>query len=164
MFCPTCGKDNSLDLKFCASCGTNLHAVSQALTGREDNFFAKMDAGMDGLLTRYSERIFKRTPRTAKGQRVIRSWQILGQAVITALLDLLLFTLMATLLPIRLLMLIVSTPFRLLAERGDREGSISAESAEYAPPELTSGRWLDDVPPSVTDNTTTLFDTGKIKR
>jgi len=164
MFCPTCGKDNSLDLKFCASCGTDLHAVSQALTGREDNFFAKMDAGMDALLTRYSERIFKRSSRPRQKYPVIRSWQILGQSVITALLDLLLFTLMSTLLPIRLLMLVISTPFRVLAERGDREGSTSRELPEYSSPELVSGRWRDDAPVSVTENTTTLFDTGKIKR
>lgn len=49
MFCPTCGKDNALELKFCASCGTNLEAVSHALTGSEDDFFTEMDSGIANL-------------------------------------------------------------------------------------------------------------------
>jgi uncharacterized membrane protein YvbJ len=31
MFCPKCGRDNLNEQKFCASCGTNLEAVSQML-------------------------------------------------------------------------------------------------------------------------------------
>ncbi|HEV7700496.1 MAG TPA: zinc ribbon domain-containing protein [Pyrinomonadaceae bacterium] len=163
MFCPTCGKDNSLDLKFCASCGTNLYAVLQTLTGREDDFFTKIDSGMDSLLARYSEHVFRHAPKRAAERRVLRSWQILGQSLLTSVLDLLLFTLMATLLPIRLLLLIVSTPFRLLAERGTRDEQKRAELTEYEPPALAAGVWRHDPSVSVTDNTTTLFDTGKIK-
>ncbi|HJQ22630.1 MAG TPA: zinc ribbon domain-containing protein [Blastocatellia bacterium] len=33
MYCPKCGLYNSDDLKFCTRCGTNLGAVSEALTG-----------------------------------------------------------------------------------------------------------------------------------
>ena len=65
MFCPTCGKDNSQELKFCASCGTNLEAVSQALTGVEEDFFSKMDSGMDYFIARYAEHVFKDAYSTA---------------------------------------------------------------------------------------------------
>ena len=70
MFCPTCGKDNSQELKFCASCGTNLEAVSQALTGVEEDFFSKMDSGMDYFIARYAEHVFKDAPHDL--QRFIR--------------------------------------------------------------------------------------------
>ncbi|MBL8125846.1 MAG: zinc ribbon domain-containing protein, partial [Blastocatellia bacterium] len=33
MFCPTCGKDNPHEQRFCARCGTNLETVSMALSG-----------------------------------------------------------------------------------------------------------------------------------
>src|SRR5439155_2984816 len=117
MFCPTCGKDNSIEIKFCASCGTDLVAISQALAGREDDFFTKMNSGFDHLLGRYSEHVFKSAPRMASERRVAGSWQLLGQAVVTSLLDLLLFLLMWNLLPLRFLILLISTPFRLLSER-----------------------------------------------
>ncbi|HUK90398.1 MAG TPA: hypothetical protein VLZ81_08345 [Blastocatellia bacterium] len=35
MFCPGCGSNQSEDLKFCKSCGTNLLAVRQAVTTNE---------------------------------------------------------------------------------------------------------------------------------
>ena len=54
MFCPTCGKDNAKGLKFCASCGTNLVAVSQALSGSAGDFFTKTDAAVDQIIARYS--------------------------------------------------------------------------------------------------------------
>jgi hypothetical protein len=164
MYCPACGRENSLEQKFCAGCGVNLYAVAQALTRREDDFFTKMDAGMDALLGRYNEHVFRRPPTKGHENSVARSWILLGQAVVTALLDLMLFTLMSVLLPIRLLMLAISTPFRLLAERGSRAEIKDDELEEYSAPELTSGRWRDDAPASVTENTTTLFDTGKIRR
>ena len=50
MFCPTCGRDNSVGRKFCASCGTNLELVSQALSASDDNFFPKIDTGLDHFL------------------------------------------------------------------------------------------------------------------
>ncbi len=157
MFCPTCGKENSLEIKFCASCGTDLVAVSQALTGREDDFFTKMDSGIDHLLGRYSEHVFRRAPRTASERRVAGSWQLLGQAVVTSFLDLLLFLLMWNLLPLRFLILLISTPFRLMSERSEGEGANSREIQGYKAPELSrpqAGLWLGDSTPSVTENTT----------
>jgi hypothetical protein len=156
MFCPTCGKDNSLELKYCASCGTNLEAVSHALSGREEDFFTKMDTGIDQLIARYSEHVFRNAPQAASERKVRQSWQLLGQACLTSLVDLLLFVLMWNLLPLRFLILVISTPFRLMAERSENEQQARINQG-YHPPQLAApaGRlWLDDSVPSVTDNTT----------
>ena len=83
MFCPTCGRDNSIGRKFCASCGTNLEAVSQALSASDDNFFTKIDSGLDQFLARYAEHVFKNAPSNAAEQRIGKSWQVLGQSVLT---------------------------------------------------------------------------------
>ncbi|MBO0857501.1 MAG: zinc ribbon domain-containing protein [Chloracidobacterium sp.] len=42
MFCPKCGSNQGEGKRFCTVCGTNLAAVSQALTGRlsQPNFYA----------------------------------------------------------------------------------------------------------------------------
>jgi len=158
MFCPTCGKDNSHELKFCASCGTNLEVVSQALTGREDDFFTKMDSGIDQLIARYSEHVFRSAPLAASERKVSRSWQLLGQAVLTSIVDLILFTLMWNLLPLRFCLLVISTPFRLLSERNEVPGRPTHAAAEtYKPPELAQPAeplWLGDSVISVTENTT----------
>ncbi|MEK6321195.1 MAG: zinc ribbon domain-containing protein [Acidobacteriota bacterium] len=34
MYCPNCGSHNQAEIKFCTRCGTNLSAVSEALTGK----------------------------------------------------------------------------------------------------------------------------------
>lgn len=156
MFCPSCGKDNSLELKFCASCGTNLEAVSQALTGVEEDFFSKMDSGMDYFIARYAEHVFKDAPHGLAERGIKKSWTVLGQAVVTSLVDILLFTLMWNVLPLRFLILVISTPFRMLAQRG-RDGAHRTVPPQYAPPELAdsnSGLWLDPVGTSVTETTT----------
>ena len=158
MFCPNCGKDNSNELRFCASCGTNLEAVAQALSGREDDFFTKMDGGIDQLIGRYSEHVFRDAPQHAAERRVVRSWQLLGQAVLTSLLDLLLFVLMWNLLPLRFLILVISTPFRVLGERNSGQKRPKEVQAVYQSPELltpVSRLWLGETVPSVTENTTT---------
>jgi hypothetical protein len=158
MFCPNCGKDNSNDLRFCATCGTNLEAVAQALSGREDDFFTKMDGGIDQLIGRYAEHVFRDAPQHAAERRVVRSWQLLGQALLTSLLDILLFVLMWNLLPLRFLILVISTPFRVLGERSSSKQSKQLnDAAAYQPPTLTpvSRLWLADGVPSVTDSTTT---------
>src|SRR5215813_3736111 len=42
MFCPKCGSNQGEGKKFCTVCGTNLAAVSQALTGQtsQPNYYA----------------------------------------------------------------------------------------------------------------------------
>ena len=157
MFCPNCGKDNSLELKFCASCGTNLEAVSQVLMGREEDFFTRMDSGIDFFIARYSEHVFRSAPHGVAENKVAKSWKLLGQACITTLVDILLFTLMWNLLPLRFLILCISTPFRLLAERGNISAERLGPTEAYKPPELAAGRaglWLAGTAPSVTENTT----------
>jgi len=164
MFCPTCGKDNSLELKYCASCGTNLAAVSEALAGGDGDFFTKMDGGMDHFIARYSEHVFKNAPLQVGERKVANSWKLLGEAVLTSLIDLILFLLMWNLLPLRALILIISTPFRLLNERGEREKAKPVEA--YRAPELSDGRtglWLGE-PLGVTEGTTRHLEDDVVRK
>ena len=39
MFCPQCGSTQSDELKFCKSCGANLHALRQVMATRDDEKF-----------------------------------------------------------------------------------------------------------------------------
>src|SRR5437016_1148800 len=100
MFCPTCGINNSLERKYCNCCGTNLEAVSQAIAESADGFFTKMDIALDRLIARYAEHIFNDAPKNALDRRVSKSWQVLGQGLLTIIIDNLLFTLMFILIPI----------------------------------------------------------------
>ena len=157
MFCPNCGRDNSRERKFCASCGTNLEAVSQALSGNRDDFFTKTDAALDQLIARYSEHVFKDAPSKLNDRVVSNSWKILGQGAVTSFVDLILFSLMWNILPLRFLILIISTPFRLLSRR--RSGPVipSAGLEEGRRQSLTEGssnEWLPGTGPSVSEHTT----------
>jgi hypothetical protein len=127
MFCPNCGRDNSLERRFCSSCGTNLEVVSQALSGNKDDFFTKIDLGLDQLIARYTEHVFRDAPSSANDRNVSSSWKLLGQGILTSFIDLILFSLMWNILPLRFLMLLISTPFRLLAQRGNKQASESVE-------------------------------------
>src|SRR5215210_5906893 len=119
MFCPACGRENkTFERKYCAACGINLDAVSQALSRREDDFFTKIDSGFDQFIGRYSERVFKTPVSNGEGRTVGKSWRVLGRGVLTSFMDLLLFILMWNFIPLRFLILLVSTPVRLLSERG----------------------------------------------
>lgn len=159
MFCPNCGRDNSAELKFCASCGTNLDAVSQALTGREEDVFTRLDTGLDQFIARYTERVFTE-PKPGSGEHsVVRSWRLLGQAIVTSLLDIFLFVLMWNILPVRFFLLLITSPFRVLAEKKrERVGENQLEGSVYRAPELTDApaeRLLSNAVPSVTEETTT---------
>jgi hypothetical protein len=159
MFCPICGRDNSVGRKFCASCGTNLEAVSQALSASDDDFFTKIDSGLDHFLARYAEHIFKNAPSHAAEQRIARSWQVLGQSVLTSIVDLLLFTLMWNVIPLRFLLLVISTPVRLVTQRGGprqrniEKGTSLPELTETGPPQ----QWLSGSVESVTEHTTAIL-------
>lgn len=165
MFCPTCGKDNSIERKFCASCGTNLEVVSQALSGSDDDFFTRIDNGLDHFLARYAEHVFKNAPTSAAEQRISKSWLVLGQSVLTSIVDLLLFSLMWNIIPLRFLLLLISTPIRLVTQRSRppkisiAEGKRAHELSEAGP-----GQWLHGSFESVTENTTaTLVDKDRPK-
>ena len=163
MFCPTCGRDNSIERKFCVSCGTNLEAVSQALSGSDDDFFTRIDSGLDHFLARYAEHVFKNAPLNAAEQQVGKSWQVLGQAVLTSIIDVLLFSLMWNIIPLRFLLLLISSPIRLLSEQSKNKaralaggnlagGKRAPELAEPMPQ-----HWLSDSVGSVTERTTVLL-------
>lgn len=158
MFCPTCGRDNSTARKFCASCGTNLEAVSQALSGTDDNFFTKIDSALDHFLSRYAEHVFKNAPANAAEQRLAKSWQVLGQSVLTSIVDLLLFTLMWNIMPLRFLLLVISTPVRLVMQRGrQRERAIADGTRTSDLPEAGPRHWIAGSYESVTEHTTAIL-------
>ena len=158
MFCPTCGRDNSVERKFCVSCGTNLEAVSQALSGSDDDFFTRIDSGLDHFLARYAEHVFKNAPLNAAEQQVGKSWQVLGQAVLTSIIDVLLFSLMWNIIPLRFLLLLISSPIRLLSEQGKNKARALA-GGKRAPDlaEPVPQQWLSDSVGSVTEHTTVLL-------
>jgi hypothetical protein len=158
MFCPTCGRDNPIERKFCASCGTNLAVVSEALSGSNDDFFTRIDSGLDHFLAKYAEHVFKKAPRNAAEQRVGKSWQVLGQAFLTSVIDMLLFCLMWNILPLRFLLLLISSPIRLLSERDKHRERLLTEGQR--PAELSDPRpqqWLSDSIGSVTEHTTAFL-------
>ena len=158
MFCPVCGRDNSIERKFCASCGTNLEAVSQALSGSDDDFFTKIDAGLDHFLAKYAEHVFKNAPANAAEQRVAKSWQVLGQGVLTSIVDLLLFSLMWNVIPLRFLLLLISTPIRLVTQRGQPPKRTIAGRTKV--PDLAEAgpqQWLPGSIESVTEHTTAIL-------
>lgn len=157
MFCPTCGRENSVALKFCASCGINLEAISRALTVAEEGLFTKVETALDQFIARYAEHLFKDAPSRAAERQVSKSWQVLGQGVLTGFFDLLLFSIMTIVLPARFLILLVYTPIKLLSDRGKQAKSEKAEFADRLVAPLPP-RWLPDSVASVTEHTTLQLD------
>lgn len=157
MFCPSCGRQNARDQRFCASCGTNLEAVSEALTGAKDDFFTKTDAALDQLVARYAEHVFKDAPSRVRDKGIAGSWTVLGQGVLTSFVDMVLFTLMWNVLPLRFLILLISTPIRVLTGRTGRQRKPLREDEKRFelpaanPPE---GRWLPGQVSSISEHTT----------
>ena len=157
MFCPNCGRDNSQEKKFCASCGTNLEAVSQALNGDKGDFFTKTDSALDQLIARYSEHVFKDSTSKLSDRAVSNSWKILGQGTVTVFVDFILAMLMWNILPLRFLILMISSPFRLLSRKRVGKAAATAELEERkrsAIAEPSSNRWLPGSFPSVSEHTT----------
>ena len=155
MFCPNCGRDNSQ--KFCASCGTNLEVVSQALTGDKGDFFTKTDSALDQLIARYSEHVFKDSTSKLNDREVGNSWKILGQGFVTVFVDFILAMLMWNILPLRFLILMISSPFRLLSRRRAGKAATTAELEERKRSNIaepSSNKWLPGSIPSVSEHTT----------
>lgn len=156
MYCPTCGIDNSLERKYCSSCGTNLEVIAQALSGSTEGFLSKLDTSLDQFIARYAEHVFKDAPVNVLDRRISRSWKILGQGVVTSLVDLLLFNLMCVVLPFRLLLLLVLTPVALVTERSRLRQDVAEQLQSQA---IDFPNVLRDVPrslvvASVTEHTT----------
>ena len=160
MFCPTCGRDNQKEQKFCASCGTNLQAVSQVLFGNETNFFTRIDTALDQFTARYAEHVFKDAPSCAADRTVGNSWKLLGKGVLTSFMDLFLAVVLLNFFSFRFHLLLLSTPFRLLSERTQRQKKSQQGVVTGAPlrlPEPAAVDWISDAPPSVSEHTTEML-------
>jgi len=138
--------------------------VSQALAGSDD-FFTKIDTALDHFLARYAEHVFKNAPANAAEQRVATSWKILGQSSLTSIVDLLLFTLMWNIIPLRFLLLLISTPVRLITQHGrPLKQAIDTGRRTADLPETVPQQWLSGSVESVTENTTAILrDTDRPK-
>jgi hypothetical protein len=82
---------------------------------------------------------------------------VLGQGIVTSFVDLILFFLMWNILPLRFMILLISTPFRLLSQRGSRQvsGTLGAEeNKERRLAEPMTNGWRADSFPSVSEHTT----------
>lgn len=157
MFCPTCGRDSLDERKFCASCGTNLEAVSQFLSGTETNFFTRIDTGLDQFTARYAEHVYKDAPAYASDRSVRNSWKLLGKGILTSFVDLLFSVLLWNFFMLRFHILWISTPFRLLSERSNRLKKLKAGTDTDAPlklPEPVHNEWIAGAMPSVSEHTT----------
>jgi hypothetical protein len=135
MFCPSCGKDNSEGSKFCASCGTNLEVVSRALYSRSTGLFTRAENAIDQVITRYSERVFRNAPASVPSRKISDSWKVLGQGILTSAMDFVFFWLMLfVVFPVKLLTLLLSTPFKLLTRVVTRQKPLTEPTAARAKP------------------------------
>ncbi len=166
MFCPNCGRDNSNELKFCASCGTNLDAVSRALTGRDEDVVTRLDAGLDQFISRYTEHIFTEPAPLSGDRSVVRSWRLLGQAFVTSMIDLFMFIIMWNILPCRFLLLLITSPIRMMAEKNRKLAAGDLRSLEYEVPVFDKPKqgFLQRGVPSVTEETTTNLSSKTVGR
>src|SRR6266576_1569996 len=55
MFCPQCGSTQSVELKFCKSCGVNLEAVRHAAAMRNPDDKIERERGITPEMKRYNE-------------------------------------------------------------------------------------------------------------
>jgi len=91
-------------------------------------------------------------------QTQAKSWQVLGQSVLTSIVDLLLFTLMWNIIPLRFLLLTISTPFRLVTQRGrHQKRTIASGERALDLPEGVPQQWFSGSIESVTENTTAIL-------
>lgn len=124
MFCPACGREDSQARRFCPSCGANLERVTRALSPGGDNFLVMADQAFDRLIARYAGLFFSGARDKADDWRVSHSWALWGQGVLALLANFILFWIMLFgLLPLRLLTLLLGSPFRWLSERGDQQAA-----------------------------------------
>jgi len=157
MFCPKCGRDNLNEQRFCASCGTNLEAVSQVLSGTGTDFFTRIDTGLDQFIAKYAEHVFTDAPSKATDRSVSNSWKLLGRGVLTSFIDLFLSLVIWNVFTVRFNILLFSTPFRLLSERSSRLKKLNAGIDTDAPlrrPEPRQNEWISGAVPSVSEHTT----------
>ena len=143
MFCPSCGKDNIPEVKFCASCGMNLEVVTRALFQNSAGPYTRFDGALHKFIASYAERVFKRAP-AADSRSLSDRWTVLGQGILTSGVDFILFWLMLfAVFPLRLLMLLLSTPVRLLTDRGNRPKALAPAKSLAPPPEARGPEYAD---------------------
>jgi hypothetical protein len=89
--------------------------------------FTRAENALNQVVTRYSERVFRNAPANALSRKLSDSWIFLGQGIVTAAVDFLLFWLMLfVVFPVKLFSLLLSSPVRLLLERGSRPKPLPA--------------------------------------
>jgi hypothetical protein len=148
MFCPTCGREESHERKFCIACGTNLERVTKALSPSADGLLTRADKAFDRWMARYAGMFFSSAASKAADWRTGHSWQLLGQSFLALLANFLLFWIMlSAAIPIRFLVLLFSAAFRLLSERSNKANH---DTAELAAPQWSA----DTVMPSITEHAT----------
>ncbi len=160
MFCPKCGRDNLNEQKFCASCGTNLEAISQVLSGTGTDFFTRIDTGLDQFIAKYAEHVFTDAPSKATDRSVSNSWKLLGRGVLTSFIDLFLSLVIWNVFTVRFNILFFSTPFRLLSERSSRLKNLKAGINTDGPlrlPEPLQNKWISGAVPGVSEHTTEIL-------
>ena len=156
MFCPRCGRDNLNERKFCGSCGTNLEAVSQVLSGSGSDLFTRLDTSLDQFIARYAEHVFKDAPAKATDRSVSNSWKLLGRGAVTSFVDLFLSLMIWNVFTVRFYILLFSTPFRLLGERNRLKSlkDLPEKVTLRSLPEVLPDQWLSGAVPSVSEHTT----------
>ena len=151
MFCPTCGREDSQERKFCIACGTNLERVTKALSPSGDSALVRIDKAFDKVMGHYAGMFFGNAPQQATEWRTANSWKLLGESFLAMLANFILFWLMCYVaFPVRFLVLLVATPFRLLAERNNKTPVTTAELEPHG--------WSEAVIPSVTEHATIKMD------
>jgi hypothetical protein len=116
-----------------------------------------MDTGFDLLIARYSEHVFKSAPADANERTVSGSWRLLGRGALTSFVDLILFSLMWNILPLRFLILLISTPIRMLSQRGNRQRELTEGEEQETNQRLASSmkeKWLMSPAASISEHTT----------
>jgi hypothetical protein len=131
------------------ACGTNLEAVSQALSGSKTDFFTKIDTALDQLIAKYAEHVFKDASANTVDTKVSKSWKLLGQGVLASWMDMILFSLMWNVFPLRFMILLISSPIRLLYERSNRQKTTNAEIEGQTEPKLLASETNEMLPKSV---------------
>jgi len=158
MFCPTCGREDSQGRKFCPACGANLERVTKALSSGGDGILVRADQAFDRLIARYAGLFFSGARDRSLDRRVSNSWLIWVQAFLTLPANFILFGIMFfAILPLRLLSLLISTPFRLLTERINQQNAAIIAKVEDRRAQLQSPPprpWSLDTGPSAVEHTT----------
>src|SRR5262245_26305142 len=162
MFCPACGREDSQGRRFCPTCGANLERVTRALSTGGGSLLARADQAFDRLIGRYAGLFFGGARDKSLDWRVSHSWTLWAQAFLALPANFVLFWIMLFgILPLRLLTLLLGSPFRLLSERNNQQGeaqipapAVKVENRRaqlQAPP---PGQWALDSGPSAVEHTT----------